>query len=92
MQRQELINKVAEQTGATKVQTTLIIETAISAMADALIQGDEVTLRGFGTFKPSERAARVGRNPSTGESIEIPAKNSVKFKAGTLLTAALNGK
>lgn len=92
MQRQDLINKVAEQTGSTKVLTTLVIETAIATIEDALVQGEEVTLRGFGTFKPSKRAARVGRNPSTGKSIEIPAKNSVKFKAGTLLTAALNGK
>ena len=92
MQKQDLINKVAVQTGNTKVNTTLIIEAAIATIEDALVQGDEVVLRGFGTFKPSERAARVGRNPSTGGSIEIPAKNSVKFKAGKLLTAALNGK
>ena len=92
MQKQDLINKVAAQTGNTKKLTTIIIETAIAAIGDALSEGDEVILKGFGSFKPSERAARVGRNPSTGASMEIPAKNSVKFKAGKLLTAALNGK
>lgn len=92
MQKQDLINKVAQQTGLTKQAAAAAVETTMATIEDALVQGEEVVLRGFGTFKHSERAARVGRNPSTGESLKIPAKNSVKFKAGNLLTAALNGK
>ena len=66
--------------------TRLVLASVFGAITDAMAAGDKVALLGFGTFSVSERAAREGRNPQTGETMSIPAKKVVKFKAGTKLT------
>ncbi|MDQ3855629.1 MAG: HU family DNA-binding protein [Chloroflexota bacterium] len=76
----ELINAVAEKTKLTKSDVTRVLDETLNEMRSALNNGESVTLRGFGTFKVSERAARTGRNPRTGEPIEIAAGKHVSFK------------
>lgn len=82
MNKAALIAKIAEKTDLTKKQ----VETALNAFTDTVLEtlkeGDKVQLMGFGTFEVKERAARMGRKPSTGETIEIPAKKIPTFKAG----------
>lgn len=90
MNKGDLINKVAESAGLTKNQATAAVNSALDSIADCLKNGDKVTLIGFGTFSVSHRAARQGRNPQTGETIQIAAKSNVKFKAGKELTDAVN--
>ena len=90
MNKGDLINKVAESAGLTKNQATAPVNAALDSIADSLKNGDKVTLIGFGTFSVSHRAARQGRNPQTGETIQIAAKSNVKFKAGKELTDAVN--
>ncbi len=90
MNKGDLINKVAESAGLTKNQATAAVNAALESIADCLKNGDKVTLIGFGTFSVSHRAARQGRNPQTGETIQIAARSNVKFKAGKELTDAVN--
>lgn len=82
MNKAALIAKIADKTDLTKKQ----VETALNAFTDTVLEtlkeGDKVQLMGFGTFEVKERAARMGRKPSTGETIEIPAKKIPTFKAG----------
>lgn len=90
MNKGQLISKIAEDASLTKAQATSALEAFIDGVTSSLKSGDKLTLVGFGTFSISARAARKGRNPSTGESINIPAKNVVKFKAGKDLTTKVN--
>ena len=82
MNKTELIAKVAESTGTTKKEAEKAVAATFDTICAALAAGDKVQLVGFGTFEVKERAARVGRKPSTGETIEIPAKKIPTFKAG----------
>ncbi len=86
MNKGELVEKVAKECALGKAATEQVVASLFGAIADAIKSGDKVTLLGFGTFSVSERAAREGRNPQTGEIINISAKKVVKFKAGTKLT------
>jgi len=81
----ELIEEVAGQTGLTKRAGREAVDTATSVITDALARRDKVTLVGFGTFQVMERKARKGRNPQTGEEIQIPGKKVAKFKPGRAL-------
>lgn len=90
MNKGDLINKIADNANLTKAQATEALNTVLDAVGAALKDGDKVTLVGFGTFSVSHREARSGRNPRTGENIEIPAKNVVKFKPGKELTDSVN--
>jgi len=90
MNKGDLINAVAAAAGINKAQATTAVNTVLDSIADTLKKGDKVTLVGFGTFSVSRREARTGRNPQTGATIQIPAKNSVKFKAGKELSDAVN--
>lgn len=85
MNKTELINVVAEKAGLSKVQAKGAIDATINTIMEQLQQGDKVSLIGFGTFAVSEKTARKGVNPRTKEVIEIPARKSVKFKAGAEL-------
>ncbi|MCQ2292192.1 MAG: HU family DNA-binding protein [Bacteroidales bacterium] len=85
MNKNELIDAIAEKAGLTKVQAKSALDAFMCTTTDALKKGDKITLVGFGTFQVNERAARKGHNPKTHETIEIPAKKSVKFKAGASL-------
>jgi len=81
----ELINLVAEKTGFTKKDSSIAVDAFIEAISEALSQGERVALVGFGTFEVRERRKRTGRNPQTGEKIDIPARRVPVFKAGKVL-------
>lgn len=89
MNKTELTNAIAAQAGLTKVDAKKAVDAAIAAVTAALKEGDKVTLIGFGTFSISERPAREGVNPRSGEKIQIAAKKQAKFKAGAELEAAI---
>ena len=82
MNKVTLVAKIAEKSGLSKKQAELALGAFIDSVTEALKEGDKVQLMGFGTFEVKERAARTGRNPSTGEAIEIPASKTPTFKAG----------
>ena len=85
MNKGELVEKVAKECELSKAAAEQVLASVFGAITDAMASGDKVTLLGFGTFSISERAAREGRNPQTGETMSIPAKKVVKFKAGSKL-------
>ena len=82
MNKEELIGKISKDAKITKVAAKAALDTTLSSIQGSLKKGKPVTLVGFGTFSVSKRKARVGRNPQTGEKINIPAKKVAKFKAG----------
>jgi DNA-binding protein HU-beta len=90
MNKTDLVEKIAAGAGISKADAKKALDAAIAAVKDALVRGDKVSLVGFGTFAVSERPAREGINPATKEKIQIAAKKSIKFKAGTELAEALN--
>jgi len=85
MNKTELVNAVAEKAGISKVNAKAAVDAAIEAVVNALAEGDKISLIGFGTFSVAEKAARTGFNPRTKEAIEIPARKTIKFKAGAEL-------
>ena len=90
MTKDELVEKIAEEAGISKKDAQTSLKAITSGISGALAKGDSVTLVGFGTFSVSNRAAREGRNPSTGETIQIKASKGAKFKAGKSLKEAVN--
>lgn len=90
MNKAELIDAVAEAADLSKASATRALDAALDSITSALQGGDQVTLVGFGTFSVRPRAARTGRNPRTGEAIEIKASNNPAFKAGKALKDAVN--
>lgn len=82
MNKTELVTRVAETTELTKKDATKAVDAILDAIADALKEGDKVSLIGFGNFEVRERAARKGRNPQTGEEIDIAASKMPAFKPG----------
>jgi DNA-binding protein HU-beta len=82
MNKAELIDQIAKDADITKVQANEVMDALTGAVISTLKKGDTVTLVGFGTFSVSDRAARNGRNPQTGEIIKIKARKVPKFKAG----------
>jgi DNA-binding protein HU-beta len=90
MNKNELIAAVAEKAGMSKSDATTAIEGVFDVITGALKDGDEVRIVGFGTFVVSERKAGKGRNPQTGEEIDIPASKAPKFRAGKQLKEAVN--
>ena len=79
MNKADLIKDIAERGEFTKADADAALKAVQGAIAAALVNGDKITLPGFGTFKVVETAARTGRNPQTGEPVEIPAKRKIKF-------------
>ena len=90
MNKADLLEKVAKDCDVSKTAADQILTSIIGAITDAVAAGDKVTLIDLGTFSIAERSAREGRNPKTGETIAIPAKKVVKFKAGKKFDSALN--
>ncbi len=90
MNKNDLIAKVAEKTELSKADATKAVDGVIESIIDSLKTKTEVRLVGFGTFSVSRRAATTGRNPRTGEAIQIPASNQPKFKAGKALKESVN--
>lgn len=90
MNKQELIDAVAAATGESKAATGQTIDAIVDAVTAAVVSGETVQLVGFGSFTTGARAARVGRNPSTGAEIQIAAAKTVKFVAGKAFKEAVN--
>jgi DNA-binding protein HU-beta len=90
MNKSELIDAIAAQSGLTKTDAKKALDGFITATSSALKAGDKLSLVGFGSFSISERSAREGRNPQTGKTIKIAAKKVVKFKAGAELAGMVN--
>lgn len=86
MNKTEFINAVAEKSGLSKVDAKKAVEAFVETVSGELKEGGKVALLGFGSFSVAEKAARKGVNPKTKQPIEIPARKSVKFKAGAELT------
>ncbi|MEE9192107.1 MAG: HU family DNA-binding protein [Candidatus Aerophobetes bacterium] len=82
MNKAELVEEVVNETGLTRRTAREAVNTVTSVITDALARGEKVTLVGFGTFKVMQRKARTGRNPQTGQTIQIPAKKAPKFRPG----------
>ena len=90
MNRMELVAAIAEKSELSKKDAEKALKAFTDVVAEELKKGEQIQLVGFGTFKVSERAAREGRNPQTGETMQIKASKSPKFKAGKALKDALN--
>ncbi|AER57052.1 putative DNA-binding protein HU-beta [Pseudoxanthomonas spadix BD-a59] len=90
MNKAELIEAVAGRSDLSKADSTRAVDAVIASITEALKGGDSVTIVGFGTFQVRGRAARTGRNPKTGENIDIAASKNPAFKAGKALKDAVN--
>ena len=90
MNKVELVASMAEKAELTKVDAEKALKAFIDVVTEEMKNGGKVQLVGFGTFEVSERAARTGRNPQTGETIEIKASKAPKFKAGKAFKDAVN--
>jgi DNA-binding protein HU-beta len=91
MNKAELVDAVAKMTQHSKVQTEEMFDAFMAVVQNALMSGNNVQMMGFGTFMVQERAARLGRNPATGQEMTIPAKKVVKFKVSTKMNNAVSG-
>ena len=90
MNKDDLINKIDSNLDMKKTEARAAVDSVITNIVDSLKSGKEVRLVGFGTFLVSKREARTGRNPRTGETIQIPAKKVPKFRAGKDLKNSIN--
>lgn len=91
MTRSMLIEKVSQRVeGLTLKQTEIVVETVFESIREALSKNEKIEIRGFGNFRLKERQPRKARNPKTGDSVEVPGKKAVRFKAGKALREALN--
>lgn len=90
MNKGDLISSVAETAGITKAQAGEAVAAVFNNIESTLKSGDKAAFVGFGTFSTSRRAAREGRNPATGATIQIAAKTMIKFKAGKALSDSVN--
>ena len=89
MNKSELVDAIAESAEVTKTVAARMINSLVLTVSDALSKGDQVVIPGFGTFSVGNRSARTGRNPQTGETIEIKASRVAKFKVGKALKEAV---
>jgi len=87
--KQELVDVVSEKCGQTKKDTAAIVDAILDTIGETMKRGEKVSLVGFGTFEAKMRKAREGRNPATGETIQIPARTVPSFKAGRALKDTL---
>ncbi len=92
MTKTELIDQIPDDTNLTKIDVGKVLDAMINTIIDAVKGSEKVTLTGFGTFMASERKAREGRNPKTGEKVSIPAAKVPKFVAGKGFKEAVNTK
>jgi DNA-binding protein HU-beta len=92
MKKSDLVDAIAIKANVPKSQAQSIVEDVFNLVSDGLSKGEKIDLRGFGTFSVRDSAARVGRNPQTGEAIQIPARRVPGFKAGKELRDRVNGK
>jgi DNA-binding protein HU-beta len=90
MNKSDLVDAIADSAGLSKADAGRALDAVVDTVTDALKAGDAVSLVGFGTFSVRDRAARTGRNPRTGETIQIKASKNPAFKAGKALKDAVN--
>jgi DNA-binding protein HU-beta len=90
--KSELVDQVADRAGLTKQDATRAVDAMLSTISDALRRGSDVSVSGFGKFHVSERGARSGVNPRTGERIQIAASRVPRFTAGSALKSAVKGR
>lgn len=90
MKKSEMIEAIAKKADVTKADAEKVFNATFDLFKDELAKGEKVSVAGFGVFKISERAAREGRNPATGEPMKIAASKGVSFKAGTALKEVVN--
>ena len=90
MNKQDLIAKIAQETGISKTNATAAVESFFDGITKSLKKGQPITFVGFGTFKTSQRKARMARNPQTGAAIKVPKRRVVRFTAGKALQGAVN--
>lgn len=90
MNKSELIDAVADDTGLSKAEAGRAVDSVLNSITGTLKRGDQVTLVGFGSFMVRQRAARTGRNPQTGGTLQIPATKAPAFRAGKALKDAVN--
>lgn len=90
MNKRDLVRIIADKTDQTRSSVDKTISAFQNVVTEALFAGDDVRLLGFGTFSKKRTNARKGRNPRTGETMDIPAKNMAKFKSGSDLSKAIN--
>ena len=90
MNKNDLVAAVSTDTGLSKTDSANAVDSMLDSISSALKRGNEVRLVGFGTFSVAQRRASEGRNPRTGERIQIPASKQPKFKAGKALKDAVN--
>lgn len=90
MTKQSLVNYVAEEAGLTKADATKALDAVMNGITEGLKSEKKVTLTGFATFTAVHKDAREGRNPRTGEKVQIPARTAINIKAGSKLKDALN--
>lgn len=91
MNKSAVVNAVAQKTGYSKKEVETVLQAILDVVTDTMQEGGQVTFTGFGSFTTSNRAARDGVNPATGEKIKIPAMTVPKFKAGKALKDAVRG-
>ena len=89
MNKTELVSAMAERLGASKKHSEEALTVALDLITEALAEGEQVQLVGFGSFEVRERAPRIGRNPRTKEEVTIPASKAVQFKSGKVLKRAV---
>ena len=89
MNKRDLIARISQDTGATKSSTAAAIDSLLDGITRALKKGDAITFVGFGTFRTTQRRARVAKNPRTGDAIKIPRRRVVRFTAGKALRSAV---
>ena len=90
MNKQELAEKIAKEHELTKAKANEIVDSVFASVEEALVAGDKVAIAGFGIFEVRERSARIGRNPRTGEAVEVPASKAPAFKAGKAFKDAVD--
>ena len=88
--KKDIVEDIALRTGLTQVDTKVIIESFLSSVVKAMSEGNNIEIRGFGSFALHHREPRVGRNPKTGKSVEVAAKAVPHFKPGKALRDAVN--
>jgi integration host factor subunit beta len=90
MTKAELVDEVARKTALPKKQAEIIVNTVFESIVDSLKSGEKIELRGFGSFRIRQRDSRVGRNPKTGQKVDVPSKRIPYFKPGKELRELLN--
>ncbi|UCD55812.1 MAG: integration host factor subunit beta [Candidatus Omnitrophota bacterium] len=85
MTKKEIVAGIADRTDMKQIEVKKVVQLALDIIVDSLSKGETVELRNFGIFKVKSRKARLGRNPKTGESVRIPEKKAVTFKAGLVM-------